>query len=300
MDDFEFEPESQDATEEINLPGEQQETQTQEPEATSTSTNESEEVKDNPAWNDILKPVPEAFHPHLKGHLSRMEKYAQEAQQKYAGYKRYEEAGIQSDVIDQALQLVQAFNTNPRGIYDYLNQAYNFANAAANQQQSQGQQREETLEVGGEELPDISKDPRFQQLQNQAQFAAQSVIEMQNQQIRAQASAQIDNELNALRNHAQFKHIPEDVVIRQALGMAAAEQARTGREVPANLEAAAKALWDSGAFRPRVARQMPPNLTSRASGTPSEGDPLEGIGSKSRQSRTALVAQMMQQLSNDG
>ena len=296
-EDFEFEPESQDSAE-VTLPGEQQEV---EPTDSQTAPTENEaqptetEIKDNPAWKDILTPVPEQFHPHLKGHLSRMEQYAQEAQQRFTPYKQFAENNITPEILQQGIQLMQAFNQNPRAIYDYLAQAYNFQQQENQSQDQKRDNAQENLELG-EEQSDIFKDPRVQALANQSAFAAQQVQLMQEQAMQAQMSAQVDRELNALAAHPQYRSIPTDVVIRQALGMAAAEEARTGREVPADVMAAAKFLWDSGAFQSRSQRPLPPNLSRSNAGVPSDGDPLEGIGSKSRQQRTALVAEMMKQL----
>lgn len=288
-EDAEFAPEeSGQDSEVVELPGEQQETESGSAESTPTDR-ESETEKDNPAWKDILDPVPQEFHGHLKGHLSRMNQYAQELEQKYSGYKPFAENNVTREQLEMGLQLIQTFNQNPRGVWEYLTKTYNFT--PEQQQQLQDAVTDsQSQEVDGEQ-PDIFKDPRVQQLANQSAFAMQQVQQMQQAQLEAQMSAQVDNEINALSQHPQYKNIPRDIVIRQALGMAAAEQNRTGREVPADLMAAAKYLWDSGAYQSRN-RPIPPNLTNGNRGVPSDGDPLEGIGSKSRRERTALFARL--------
>lgn len=256
-------------------------------------------VKDNPAWKDILDPVPEHFHSHLKGHLSRMERYAQEQQQEAALYKEFKENNISKDQLVQGLQFINLLNTNPRGVYDYLQQQYNYAQtqeAVANsQEQQRGESQPENLELG-EEQSDIFKDPRYQQVSNQAQFAAQAVQEMQERAIRQQMEYEVTNDLNSVETHPQYKNLPRDLVIRTALGMAAEQQAKTGREVGADVMAAAKSLWETGAFAPKSRVNLPPNLSRTRSGVPADTEPE--FGKMTRQQRTAYLAAAMGQLDN--
>lgn len=299
--EYEFEPESQGESLGLETSSQETETSTATTDENNSTATETEahkpteqEIKDNPAWKDILDPVPEHFHSHLKGHLSRMEKYAQEQQQQAAAYKEFTENNIPKESLIQGLQFLNLLNTNPKGVYDYLAQAYNFqqAQAAAQSQEPANASNQETLELG-EEQPDIFKDPRVQQLANQAQFAQQAVEQMQQQQMAAQMQAQVDAELNAVQNHMQYKNLPMDLVIRTALGMAAETQARTGRETPADVMAAAKSLWETGAFASKPKVSAPPNLSGRRTGTPAESEP--DYGKMTRQQRTAYVAEMMRQ-----
>lgn len=290
----EFEPESQETENhefsEPQLPeGNEDNT---EPAPVETEASKAEQaIKDNPAWKDILDPVPEHFHSHLKGHLSRMEKYAQEQQLQAAAYKEFTENNISRDQLVQGLQLMNLMNTNPRGVYDYLQQQYNYqTQQAAAQSQEPKRTEDQTLELG-EDQPDIFKDPRVQQLANQAQFAQQAVEQMQNAQLAQQMQAQVDAEVNAVQNHMQYKNLPMDLVIRTALGMAAEQQAKTGRETPADVMAAAKVLWETGGFAPKNRATPPPNLSRARTGVPADSEPE--YGKMTRQQRTAYVAEMM-------
>lgn len=302
--EFEFTPESQESEStfsEPQLPEEGVEPNQEPTPSGEQQSNAEREVEDNPAWKDILDPVPEHFHPHLKGHLSRMNKYAQEQQQAAASYKEFTDNNISKDQLVQGLQFINLLNTNPRGVYDYLQQQYNFQQAQAAAAQGQEQQREEnqngnqSLELG-EEQSDIFKDPRYQQMANQAQFAAQAVQQMQEQQMAAQAQYQVDTEIKAIENHPQYKSLPMDLIIRTALGMAAEQEARTGTKVGADVMAAAKSLWDTGAFVPKTRVTPPPNLSRARSGVPADSEPE--YGKMTRQQRTAYVAEMMRQHEN--
>ena len=120
---------------------------------------------------------------------------------------------------------------------------------------------------------------------------------MQEQAQAAQMQAQVDTELRTVSEHTQYKNLPMDLVIRTALGMAAEQQAKTGKEVPADVMAAAKSLWDTGAFVPRNRVTPPPNLSRARSGVPADSEPE--YGKMTRQQRTAYVAEMMRQHEND-
>src|SRR5438034_10314182 len=106
---------------------------------TGTQDTTAQEIADNPAWNDALSSVPEEFHPHLKGEFSKWDKYTQQVQQSFAPFKEFAELGVGSEDIDQALQLAHLFQTNPRGVFDFLTTTYNFTNAQAQQIVQQGQ-----------------------------------------------------------------------------------------------------------------------------------------------------------------
>lgn len=296
--EYEFEPESSQEGVEAEASTQQQEQveSQQESQVEGQSTKTEQEIKDNPAWKDVLDPVPEHFHPHLKGHLSRMEKYAQDLSAQAAAYKEFTDNNVSKEQLSQGLQLMQLLQTNPRGVYDYLAQAYNFQQAQQNQfEAAKQEEKRENLELGEDE-PDIFKDPRVQQLANQAQFAQQAVQQMQEQQLAVQMQAQVDAELNAVQNHMQYKNLPMDLVIRTALGMAAEQQARTGREVPADVMAAAKSLWETGAFVGKTRATPPPNLSRGRGSIPAESEPE--YGKMTRQQRTAYVADMMRQHEN--
>lgn len=298
----EFAPESLDEVQDDTpVEGVSEQTESSESQPESSPSNEGglqqESPKDNPAWNDVLGKVPESFHSPLKEYLSKQDKAFQELQQGYSGYKAFRENNVSPEVLAQGLQLIQAFQQNPRAIYDYLTQAYNFGAQQQAQQQTPKEQ-EEQLELGDEQKLDISKDPRFQQVANQAEIAQQMIVQMQQQQLEAQMNQQVDAEIKAIESHMQYKHIPMDMIITHALGKAATQQARTGREVPADIMQSAKELWETGRFSPKTRVPAPPNLSGRrGSSQPAEAEPE--WGKMSRSQRTAAIAAMMREHEND-
>lgn len=256
-----------------------------------TNVEQQEQVSDNPAWADILSPVPQEFHGHLKEHLSKSDKYAQEVQQKFAPFKPFAEQGIDPDSINQALTLAHLIETNPRGVYDYLNQAHNFtpAQQAAIQEQnnSQGQTQKNEFDISDEDS-DITKDPRFQQVAQQAQFATQTITQMQQAAMDQQVTQQIETELNQLKT--DFPHIPQQEVIKRAI----ANSQLSGKSE--DLIAAAKEIDSLGFFTRPGSATAPPNLSSGNRALPSS---KVSTADMSSEERTAYVAEQLRLL-NEG
>jgi len=258
----------------------------------------SQDISDNPAWNDILTPVPQEFHGHLKEHLSKSDKYTQEVQQKFAPFKEFVDLGVGRDDIDQSLQLAHLFQTNPRGVFDFLNTQYNYIPLNGTGQQtpqqgqnnSQGQTQSDEFDISGLETPefDISKDPRFQQVAQQAQLANQIAVQMQNQQIEQQVNAQLNTEITQLQTN--YPHIPHTEVIKRAIANASVSG---GRE---DLQAAAKELDGMGWFK-KPGTPAPPNLSG--GGNRALPSSQENIGAMSAKDRTARVAEMLR-AANEG
>jgi hypothetical protein len=251
---------------------------------------QQEQINDNPAWNDWLSPIPPEFHGHLKEHLSKNDKYVQEVQQSYAPWKEFADNGIGKDQVEQWGQLAALFENNPRGVFDYLNQTYNYIPTG---QQSQGQQAQAPVELGDNPPAfDISQDPRFQQVAQMAQFSAAQVQQMEQQHTAELVNAEIQSEVSKLQN--EYPNIPLEFVIKQALGTAATK----GPNVKADLIEAAKELTAMGIGRGTRA-PAPPNLSNRNRGLPSSEISGKDLASMTRQERSALFADMARAASGD-
>lgn len=256
---------------------------------TGTAPDTSQDISDNPAWNDILSPVPQEFHGHLKEHLSKKDKYTQEVQQTFAPFKEYVDNGVGRDDIDQSLQLAHLFQTNPRGVFDFLNTQYNYIPVGQqtpiqqSQNNSQGQTQSNEFEVGDNEPDfDITKNPQFQQVAQQAALANQLATQMQTQQMEQQVNQQIQTEVAQLQTN--YPHIPYQEVIKRAVANASISG---GRE---DLNAAAKELDSMGWFR-KPGTPAPPNL----SGGGNRALPSSQVnpGTMTPKERTAHVASLL-------
>lgn len=261
---------------------------------TSGGDTTSQDISDNPAWNDILNPVPQEFHPHLKEHLSKTDKYTQQVQQTYAPFKEFVESGVTKDDIEQSIQLAHLFQTNPRGVFDFLNTQYNYIPTNPQQapqgQNSQGQTQSNEFDISGEENTDfdITKNPQFQQVAQQAALATQLATQMQNQQMEQQVNAQIQTEVTQLQQ--TYPHIPVQEVIKRAVANASI---KGGRE---DLDAAAKELDSMGWFK-KPGTPAPPNLSG--GGNRPLPSSQTSTAAMSPKERTAHVAALLKQ-ANEG
>ena len=244
------------------------------------------EPKDNPAWNDDLAVVPEEFHPHLKGVFLKKDQYAQEVQQRFAPYKEFVEQGVKPEEIQQALQFAHFLNTNPRGVFDFLDKQYNYSNA----NQSQGnpaEQQEENVDLG-DDPTDISKNPQFQQLAQQQEWIKQQFEAEQRAKQEAAMDAQVQKEIQAIQSN--YPTLDPREVITRALGKQAA-----GITKDVDLEASAKELSEmfKNTNAPSRGSSAPPVL-GRSSLPSSQKKP----GEMTREERTAYIAEQMAAMNN--
>lgn len=163
----------------------------------------------NPAWNDVLGVLPEQFHSVVTPHF---QKWDQEAQKRieqanqtvtqFEPYKPFLENGIAPEDMEQGLQFLYELNTNPKAVYEAIAQAYGYQNQPAAEEIA-GEEEEE-------EAPDF-QDPRFDQLQQGLDLVAQTILQQKQNEINAQAEAQIDSEINELK--AKYPGISEEFAL---------------------------------------------------------------------------------------
>jgi hypothetical protein len=160
-----------------------------------TGVIESGEVPgQNPAWSEVLGVLPEQFHEVVTPHF---QKWDQEAQKRieaanqsvtqFEPYKPFAENGISPQDLEQGLQLMYQLNQNPQAVYQALAEAYGF-----------GAQSNPEVEETEEESQQF-QDPRFEQIQSGLDTVAQIVLQREQEKIEAQANAEIDSELNQLK-----------------------------------------------------------------------------------------------------
>lgn len=242
------------------------------------------EPKDNPAWNDDLSVVPEEFHPHLKGVFLKKDQYAQEVQQRFAPYKEFAEQGVKPEEIQQALQFAHFLNTNPRGVFDFLDKQYNYSNAN-NSQGDPAEQQEENVDLDNPIAGfDISKNPQFQQVAQQSEYLKQQFEAQQRAQQEAAMDAQVQREIQAIQS--TYPTLDPREVITRALGKQAA-----GITKDIDLEASAKELQTmlgNANSAPSRGSSAPPVL-GRSSLPSSQKNPAQ----MSREERTAYVAEQI-------
>lgn len=240
-----------------------------------------EEFNGNPAWKSGLEPIPQEFHPHLESVFGEWDKGVQtkfqKVQQELAplkAYKEFAELGVQKDELDKGMQLLHLFNTQPKDLYEYLVQQHKFG------QESQGQKNAETpdYDLSNEEY-DLEKDPRFQQVAQQAQFAQAAIQENQRIQTEAKIQQEIDTEVKEVQE--KFPGLKISDVATMAQGLPNANQ-------KGSLIAAAERM---AAYLPkeRASDSAPPVLSGNR-GLPS---PSTNYGKMSSEERSKLVADLI-------
>lgn len=244
----------------------------------------------NPAWNDALSAVPEEFHPHLKEHFSKTDKYTQEVQQRFAPFKEFAESNTRPEDIKEALQFAHFLNTNPRGVFDFLDKQYNYTNPGnANQSQGVPAKQEDEIDVNDPFAnADLSKNPQFAQIAQQNQQLINQFEAQEQQKLEARMDAQIQSEVEAIKT--TYPDLDPREVITRAMGKNAA-----GITKDIDLNAAAKELAEMF----KVPATQPGSSAPPVLGRSSLPSTAVRPGSMSREDRTKYVADQIRAL-NEG
>jgi hypothetical protein len=169
---------------------------------------QQEEVKINPAWNNLLSRVPQGLHGQILPELQQWEKNYTQGMQKvhsqYAGYKPFLDQQIAPEQLNEAYMIRQALEQDPMKFVQALVEHYNLELPT-----EQGQPNEEVEE---ENPYDLSSNPEWQNQQQMVQTMAQALL-LQNQQAQeAQEDADLDSRFeSAKERHGDFD---EDFVMK--------------------------------------------------------------------------------------
>jgi hypothetical protein len=146
----------------------------------------------NPNWEPVLNLLPESFHSVVTPHFQQWDQAANTRIESIKGqYKDFEpfiEHGIGREDLESGIRLVNLLNENPQALYDAL------AQSLGTQQQTTPAGEVDPTEVPAEEtnLP-----PGYDKLQQGVEFMAQRMLDAENRQKEAEASAKLDQELKA-------------------------------------------------------------------------------------------------------
>lgn len=163
----------------------------------------------HPAWQEILSAVPEEYHEALRPTLEKWDKGVsnrfQSLHSKYEPLKQY--ADYAPEDLEAAFNLKQAFDADPRAVWDLMAQTFNFS-------LEQGASGSESA-VSGFDPEDFEGDPEvYQQLeatQQQLLEQQQALAELQQQQELAKAEEELDAYMTYL--HDEHGDFDDDYVI---------------------------------------------------------------------------------------
>ncbi|SRR6266498_683053 len=182
------------------------------PEATDSSGNA--EVEINPAWNALLENIPEDKRANALPILKEWDGNFSKVQSKYAPYNPLLEHNVSMEEINNAFKFANLVNVNPKALYDELGTRFGFG-------QGQKQEEKDNKEVSDTdlELPDITKHPQFQQMQQAVEAFQQQAQQEQQRQQEVRIQQDINNEFVQLQQELKVKDFSPKVkaeILRRA------------------------------------------------------------------------------------
>lgn len=181
----------------------------------------------NPAWGEALGAIPEGYHETLTNHFRKWDQDAQsritsvnEQLKSYEPYKDFVDNGISAEDLVQGYQLMYQLNQNPQEFHKALAEAYGLGSGEpVNEGDGEGEEIDPSQNF---------QDPRVDQLQQNLDLVAQTILQQQQTEIASQADAQLDAELNALKE--KFPNFDEGYVLSLVANGATMEEAATQYE----------------------------------------------------------------------
>lgn len=170
----------------------------------------------NPAWNEFLEAVPQEFHNKVTPVLEKWDKGVQERFQKvhseYEPWKPILKTGVDPETTQFALNLLNTLNDNPELVHKAIGDYYKLGDKAPVEQ--------------GQVEPVDQDDPykaKFEQLEQQANTMAQILLKQREEQVNAQADAELDQELAKLRK--TYGEFDEEYILAKMTNGHSAEDA---------------------------------------------------------------------------
>ena len=249
-------------------------------------------VNNQPPYHQQLEQIPEGFRPLVepvfKDWDAQVTKKLQEVHSRYEPWKQFVDAQIEPGQVQEAMQLMELFLTNPQHLYQAMGERLGFAAQQAGAEQGQGADEEE-IDLGDTPQFDLEKDPRFkayaqqqQQLQHQQQIILEQMQAARQQQEEAEAEAWLNQRTEQITNELQQKGIEPDWDYIMAVATALIEHRKMGHDEAIN--AAVEQFVgkvQSYMARPTANRSAPMVLPTHG-GTPSNQTPAFESGKDRR------------------
>jgi hypothetical protein len=176
----------------------------------------------NPAWQEYLEPIPQEYHEKVRPVLEKWDKGVQErfnqVHQQYEPWKPIIDAGVDPETASFSINLLNAINENPQQVWEAIGNYYQLNGKPGS---SSGQ--------GLEEPDQPEEDPyanRVSQLERQNQIMAQHLVRRREEELEAQASAELDRELTEQRQKNKARgDFNEEFVLAQMQNGKSTEEA---------------------------------------------------------------------------
>lgn len=245
---------------------------------------QQEELKINPAWNNLLSKVPQGLHgqilPELRLWDQNFNQGVQKVHSQYAGYKPFLDQQIDPNALNEAYMIRQALEEDPMQFVQALVEHYNLQLPTEQGPLNESQEEDNPY--------DFSQNPEWQNQQQIVQTMAQAML-LQNQQAQeAQEDADLEAQFsNAKQRHGEFD---EDFVMKHLYfsGAEHPDEAAMDEAV-----AAWKEHVNTVVQNYRSPSQSAPVIMGGGGGLPSQATP---VGTMNGNQRRALVAQTLASL----
>ncbi len=172
----------------------------------------------NPAWNDVLKLVPETLHSQITPHFRNWDKGVQQRFQEirnqyqpYEQYKPFLESQVSPDDLRMGYGLLQAVYQKPQEVIQAIQQTFGLTQ----------EQAEDLVEQATENDNDpyANIPPQFMEefmrMKQQTELQGKILLERRNQEIQEQQNRQLDNTLSELKS--KYGDFPDEWVLSRAL-----------------------------------------------------------------------------------
>jgi len=169
---------------------------------------QQDEIKINPAWNNLLAHVPQGLHNKVLPELQQWDKnYTQGIQKvhsQYAAYKPFLDQQIDPSALNEAYMIRQALEQDPMKFVQALIEHYKLQLPTEQGQPNEPQEEDNPY--------DFKQDPDWQNQQQIVQTMAQALIAQNQQAQEAQEDAELDSQFEAAKQrHGDFD---EDYVMK--------------------------------------------------------------------------------------
>lgn len=216
---------------------------------------QDEAPKVNPAWEPIRAelgdPVFSKIAPHLKEFDANHDRQVSRLNEQYKWAKDITEGGITPQHVTAALQLARSIDESPEQVYERLGQ---FLQQEGRMPNSAAELEAKTDDPEDPDAPQQINDPRLDQILQQNEQMREFLAAQQQQELARQADAQLDSEIDALKNDQALALSKDDM--REIIQRAVYVTHTTGKQPPLA----------------EVAQDYVQNVRNRILSTPRPGD----------------------------
>lgn len=245
----------------------------------------------NPAWGSILEKLPTSLHSQITPELQKWDQGVQnrfqDLQSKYDPYKSLVEEQVDPAFVQQALALANAFNQNPRGLYDQIVGVFG-EEWGLNGQPTEDQGIPEDVDSS---ITDINKllesNPQLKELADNQVVLAQYLMEQEQEKQSRIVESNLDNAIASLTEKYGDTWDPDYVFT------VASQDPNVETDYAGAIE---RAIVKFQGLVGNAPRKTGPSVVAPSSSVPSDRVDIAGLSSKDARS---LVAHLLSTVGKD-